>query len=383
MNGFAKNWLVRMVDLTHRIARPADVAAIIELMRASIAENMKAFLSASEIEAAKETMGVDQTLIDDETYFVIETVKNEETILLACGGWGKRKTLYGGDHTAGRDDSLSDPNVDAARIRAMYTHPDWIRCGIGTLLLGLGERAARAAGFKTIELGATIPGEPFYLTQGYKEIGRETFAAANGAENVVIKMSKSLTDLPCLKSARLRIDRLKVSDAKEMHHYRSMPEVGRFQTWDVKTEEGAAVYIAGATDIEFGKNGTWFQLAVRDKSSGGLIGDLGLHFLDADGHQVEVGITISPEQQKRGYASEALATVLDYLFVELKFHRVVGSVDRDNRASSYMLQKVGFRKEGHLVQSLFSDGEWVDDVVFGLLSSEWIAKAAELSKGER
>lgn len=139
-------------------------------------------------------MGVDQTLIDDETYFLIETVRNQETIVVACGGWGKRRTLFGGDHTAGRDDSLSDPGVDAARIRAMYTHPEWIRCGIGTLLLRLGEQAARAAGFNTIELGSTIPGEPFYLAQGYTELSREAFLAANGADNVVIKMGKSLKD---------------------------------------------------------------------------------------------------------------------------------------------------------------------------------------------
>ncbi len=183
-----------MLDLTHRVARPADIPAIVELMRASITENMQAFLSASEIEAAKETMGVDQTLIDDETYFLIETVRNREAVLVACGGWGRRKTLYGGDHTVGRDDSLSDPSVDAARIRAMYTHPQWIRCGIGTLLLSLGEKAAREAGFRNIELGSTIPGEPFYLAQGYNELSRETLVAANGAENVVIRMGKSLRD---------------------------------------------------------------------------------------------------------------------------------------------------------------------------------------------
>jgi GNAT superfamily N-acetyltransferase len=163
-------------------------------MHASIAENMKAFLSASEIEAAKESMGVDQTLIDDGTYFLIETDNDGEKLLVGCGGWGKRKTLYGGDNTAGRDDSLSDPNVDAARIRAMYTHPTWIRCGIGTLLLELGEQAARDAGFSTIELGSTIPGEPFYLAQGYNEFSREILIAANGAESVVIKMGKSLKD---------------------------------------------------------------------------------------------------------------------------------------------------------------------------------------------
>jgi GNAT superfamily N-acetyltransferase len=177
---------------THRIAQQTDTDVIRQLMRASIAENMKAFLSASEIEAAKETMGVDKTLITDGTYFLIETIHEEELVLVGCGGWGKRKTLYGGDHTVGRDDSLSDPNNDAARIRAMYTHPDWTRRGIGTLLLDLGEDAARKAGFKAIELGSTVPGEPLYLARGYVEVGRKVEAAANGSENTVIKMVKSL-----------------------------------------------------------------------------------------------------------------------------------------------------------------------------------------------
>jgi GNAT superfamily N-acetyltransferase len=180
------------VALTYRIAQPDDVAAIVELMRASIAENMKPFLSSTEIEAAQETMGVDRTLIDDQTYFIIETRCNDATIMVGCGGWGKRKTLYGGDHTAGRDDRLSNPGTDAARIRAMYTHPDWTRRGIGTLLLDLGESAARKAGFSTIELGSTLPGEPLYRARGYKEASRETHIAGNGSENVVIRMVKSL-----------------------------------------------------------------------------------------------------------------------------------------------------------------------------------------------
>jgi len=181
-----------LIDLTHRLALSADVPEIVELMQLSILENMKPFLSAAEIEAAQETMGVDWTLIEDETYFVIETVQNNESLLVGCGGWGKRRTLYGGDHTVGRDDSFSDPAVEAARIRAMYTHPSWTRCGIGTLLLDIGEAAARDAGFNTIELGSTIPGEPFYIALGYKEVSRDTQVAANGSENVVIKMVKKL-----------------------------------------------------------------------------------------------------------------------------------------------------------------------------------------------
>ncbi|MDJ0655107.1 MAG: GNAT family N-acetyltransferase [Xanthomonadales bacterium] len=178
--------------LRHRLAQTEDIPAIEELMRLAIAENMKPFLGPEEIEAAKETMGVDQTLIEDQTYFVIEARTDAGTVMVGCGGWGKRKTLYGGNHTVGRDDSLSDPTVDAARIRAMYTHPDWSRRGIGTLLLELGEAAAREAGFKTIELGSTIPGEPFYLARGFVELSRVTHTGRNGAPNVVIKMTKGL-----------------------------------------------------------------------------------------------------------------------------------------------------------------------------------------------
>lgn len=181
-----------LTAFTHRLAKPADAPAIVELMHKSISENMKPYLSSAEIEAARETMGVDWTLIEDGTYFLIETAGSGPRALVGSGGWGKRRTLYGGDHTAGRDDSMSDPVVDPARIRAMYTHPSWIRCGIGSLLLDLGEAAARDAGFKTIELGSTIPGEPFYLARGYKEVSRDTHIAANGAENVVIKMTKEL-----------------------------------------------------------------------------------------------------------------------------------------------------------------------------------------------
>ena len=180
------------VTFTHRIAQQIDTEVIRQLMQASIAENMKAFLSVSEIEAAKETMGVDKTLIADGTYFLIEAIHNGKALLVGCGGWGKRKTLYGGDHTVGRDDSLSDPDTEAARIRAMYTHPDWTRRGIGTLLLELGEDAASKAGFKTIELGSTVPGEPLYLARGYVEVERRVETAANGSENTVIKMVKPL-----------------------------------------------------------------------------------------------------------------------------------------------------------------------------------------------
>ena len=179
----------------HRIATQADIPAIVELMGLAIETNMAAFLSAQEVAAARESMGVDQLLIADGTYFVIESVETtapNDRVMVGCGGWGKRHTLYGGDQTVGRNDTLNDPKTDAARIRAMYTHAEWTRQGIGTLLLELGEQAARDAGYRTIELGSTVPGEPLYLARGYQEVERVTLTAANGAPSTIITMRKAL-----------------------------------------------------------------------------------------------------------------------------------------------------------------------------------------------
>lgn len=177
---------------THRIAKETDIPVIRDLMDASITTNMRAFLSEAEVQAAREAMGVDKSLIADGTYFIIETRVDDQPVMVACGGWGKRKTLYGGDQTEGRDDSLSDPAVDAARIRAMYTHPDWTRKGLGTLLLDLGENAAREAGFKTIELGSTVPGLPLYEARGYTAFYKDEQRGSNGEIKTIIHMRKSL-----------------------------------------------------------------------------------------------------------------------------------------------------------------------------------------------
>ncbi|MEZ5952749.1 MAG: GNAT family N-acetyltransferase [Hyphomonas sp.] len=172
-----------------RIATDEDIPAIMAVMEAAISENMKPFLSAEEIVAARETMGLDRSLIRDGTYFLIVA---EDGRIAGCGGWGKRRTLYGGDQAGWRDDSLSDPAIDAARIRAMYTHPDFVRQGVGAMLLELGEAAARGAGFRAIELGSTIAGEALYRAKGYTEFHRETMTGANGLAKTVIHMRKTL-----------------------------------------------------------------------------------------------------------------------------------------------------------------------------------------------
>jgi len=189
--------------------------------------------------------------------------------------------------------------------------------------------------------------------------------------NSVMSKMPSDTSYPVLESKRLRIDRLTTADACDLHQYRSMPEVARFQSWAPASVKSAEEFISSASAVQFDQPGTWFQLALRDSATGSLVGDIGLHFLDGAGYQVEVGITVSPTRQNQGVASEALETLLDYLFFNLNKHRVVASVDPRNNASIRLFQKAGFRTEGQLKQSLFINGEWVDDVLFGILRSEW------------
>ena len=145
------------------IATEADIPEIKDLMELSIRELQKDYLTPAQVEASFAGMGLDTQLIDDGTYF---SVRDGE-MLVGCGGWSRRATLYGGNHTEGRDASLLDPAKDRARIRAMYTHPDHVKRGIGRMIIDAGEAAARAEGFSALEMAATMAGKPFYLKCGY------------------------------------------------------------------------------------------------------------------------------------------------------------------------------------------------------------------------
>jgi GNAT superfamily N-acetyltransferase len=175
------------MHFSHRLATPRDLPALTELMAAAIDELQKGFLSADQIAASRAIMGLDTQLIDDGTYFVIEAVG----VLAGCGGWSRRNTLYGGDHTPDRNAVLLDPTVDAARVRAMYTNPAFARRGVGRLLLSLCEAHAAAEGFLRVELASTLSGEPLYRACGYEPI--EWFTDARGGVAVpLIRMTKPL-----------------------------------------------------------------------------------------------------------------------------------------------------------------------------------------------
>jgi GNAT superfamily N-acetyltransferase len=174
-------------SLAHRLANIGDFDAIRALMEMSIAELQKPHLSVKQIASSRLIMGLDTQLVADQSYFVVEI--NGQ--LAGCGGWSRRATLYGGDTTPDRSPALLDPKTDAARIRAMYTHPAHVRKGVGRLILQLCERAAKTEGFQRAELVATLSGEALYAACGYAAI--ERFSDARGGVAVpLVRMAKAI-----------------------------------------------------------------------------------------------------------------------------------------------------------------------------------------------
>ncbi len=175
----------------HRAALASDEADIAALMDYSISVLLAPFLTQRQVEASRTIMGLDRQLIGDGTYFVVYDTASGQ--LAACGGWSRRKTLYGGDHsTAQRNAALLSIGTDAARVRAMYTHPNFIRRGLGRYVLDLCEQGARAAGFTRAELMATKAGEPLYRACGYTEIERMISASVDGVDVPGLRMGKAL-----------------------------------------------------------------------------------------------------------------------------------------------------------------------------------------------
>ena len=156
-------------------------------MDAAITELQRSFLTEAQIASSRMVMGLDRQLIADGTYFIVEA----EGHIAGCGGWSRRATLYGGDHTPGRDAAVLDPSTDAARVRAMYTHPDFARRGVGALILQLCEAAAKAEGFTRLELMATLSGRPLYLRAGFQDI--EAIEDSRGGVPVpLVRMGKAI-----------------------------------------------------------------------------------------------------------------------------------------------------------------------------------------------
>lgn len=176
-----------------RLAVPEDVAVLSELIDASVRGLQTEDYTPAQIEGALKTVfGVDTQLIADGTYIVAEAPApgTGRVMIVGCGGWSKRKTLYGSDQWTGREDALLDPQRDAAKIRAFFIHPAWTRQGVGTVILQACEDAARAAGFTRYEMGATLTGAKLFGAKGYVAVKPISIPLANGETLPVIHMEK-------------------------------------------------------------------------------------------------------------------------------------------------------------------------------------------------
>lgn len=176
------DYVIRKASLDDREA--------IELLIAESARGLsREDYSEQQVESAIRTVfGVDTDLIVDGTYFVAE----HSGVLVGCGGWSKRRTLFGGDRFAGRDSGELNPATEAAKIRAFFVHPDYARLGIGRALLSLCESEARASGFRSVELMATLPGFKLYRACGYEGVGRVEYETEAGASIEFVPMRKEL-----------------------------------------------------------------------------------------------------------------------------------------------------------------------------------------------
>ena len=176
------------MDFNYKLADLEDIPNIKGLMQLSINKLLGHYVDEDELEASFESMGLDDQLIKDKTYFLIYF----ERLLVGCGGWSHRKTLFGGNHTPNRSNDFLNPINDAAKIRAMYTHPDWARKGVGTLILKIAEKEAATSGFKRCELMATLSGIHLYKVRGYTIDDEILYKSKKGNSVKMFKMTKLL-----------------------------------------------------------------------------------------------------------------------------------------------------------------------------------------------
>lgn len=173
-----------------------------------------------------------------------------------------------------------------------------------------------------------------------------------------------------IHTKRLHIKPIHISDSQSIFTYRSDAETNKFQGWVAQNIEQVKTFIL-KNPTTINTPNSWFQLSVVLKSTETVIGDIGIHFLGTENQQCELGCTFNKSYHGNGYAQEALKAVIHYLFVELNKHRITASIDPRNISSLKLFDRLHFRKEAHFKQSLFFNNEWVDDIIYACLKSEW------------
>lgn len=185
-----------------------------------------------------------------------------------------------------------------------------------------------------------------------------------------------------LTGERITLRRLTLADLTTFVTYRSDPDVARYQSWDTPYPPAAGKRLITSMRRQHPDTpGEWFQFAVMLKSTGELIGDCGSKTFAAKPLQAEIGYTIAAAHQGNGYGTETVRTLLGYLFVARGKHRVTASCDPRNTASTRLLERLGMRREGHLRESVWFEGEWADDLIYAMLDHEWAAQASQTGAG--
>ena len=173
-----------------------------------------------------------------------------------------------------------------------------------------------------------------------------------------------------INTERLILRDIKQEDAENIFVYRSDVESNLYQPGIPETLENVHDFI-GAIPEKFNKENTWYQIVIERKEDGQIIGDLGLHFVGPNNAQVELGITLNQQYWRMGYAKEVFKKMINYLFHDLKKHRIYASVDPRNIGSMKLMKSVGLRQEAHFKKSYLLNDEWCDDVIFAILKEEW------------
>ena len=188
-----------------------------------------------------------------------------------------------------------------------------------------------------------------------------------------------------IQTPRLFIRHLKLSDLSDFHYYRSDAAVAKYQGFDVMTIEQSEEFIKNNSTKYFGNAGEWVQYGIESKETGKLIGDCAIKLQQNDPRIAEIGISISPSEQRRGFAKEVLKGILNFLFETKNIHRVVEIVDAENIASIKLLNSIGFKQEGYFIENIFFKGKWGSEFQFAMLKREWLQKHKQnsIQKGHK
>lgn len=177
-----------------------------------------------------------------------------------------------------------------------------------------------------------------------------------------------------LETPRLRLRRFRTDDRAPFLSYRNDPEVARYQSWESCSVEEATRFIEEQESRQLGVPGTWFQFAIELKATAALIGDCAFKINEEDSRQAEIGFTLARQHQKRGYAAEAVARLLEYGFAELRLHRIIAVTDCENGSSVALLERLGMRREAHFIRNIWFKGKWGDEYLYAMLRDEWMMK---------